>query len=77
MKNRDMKPGVRSRDNPAKNKDGLVTITIGPKRPDGVPETNFIYTNPNEGWFTYFRTYATTEAYFDKTWRLPDIEKVM
>ena len=71
-----MKPGVGSRDNPVENADGLVTVTIGPELPDGVPDTNFIHTNPNQGWFTYFRTYVPTEAYFDKTWRLPDIEKV-
>jgi hypothetical protein len=74
--NRDMKPGVRSLDKPVENKDGSVTITIGPQRPANVPESNFIYSNPNEGWFTYFRTYAPTEAYFNKTWRLPDIKKV-
>jgi hypothetical protein len=41
-----------------------------------VTETNFIYSNPNEGWFTYFRTYVPTKAYFDKTLCLPDIDKV-
>ncbi|MGD9402112.1 MAG: hypothetical protein PVF95_07590 [bacterium] len=37
-------------------------------------EANFIYSNLNDGWFTYFRTYAPTEACFDRTWRLLDIE---
>ncbi len=27
-------------------------------------------------WFSYFRLYAPTEAYFDKSWPLPDIEEV-
>jgi hypothetical protein len=64
-----MKPGVGSRDDPVTYESGSVTITIGPERPADVPASNFIYTNPNEGWFTYFRTYAPTEAYFDKSWR--------
>jgi hypothetical protein len=27
-------------------------------------------------WFPYFRLYAPTQAYFDRSWPLPDIEKV-
>jgi hypothetical protein len=27
-----------------------------------------------EGWFAYFRFYAPTEAFFDKSWALPDFE---
>jgi hypothetical protein len=33
-------------------------------------------TLPNKGWFTYFRWYGPTQAFFDKTWKLPDIEKL-
>ncbi len=76
VKNRDMRPGLGSRDKPLANADGSVTITIGPARPANVPASNFIYTNPGEGWFTYFRVYAPTAAYFDKSWRLPDIRKL-
>ena len=28
-----------------------------------------------QGWFAYFRAYSPTEAFFDKTWKLPDIER--
>ncbi|WP_237743518.1 DUF1214 domain-containing protein [Pleurocapsa sp. PCC 7319] len=76
IRNQDLKPGISSRDELQKNEDGSVTIAIGPERPENVPESNFIYSNPDEGWFTYFRTYAPTEAYFEKTWRLPDIQRV-
>jgi hypothetical protein len=27
-------------------------------------------------WFPYFRLYAPTQAYFDRSWPLPDIEPV-
>jgi hypothetical protein len=38
-------------------------------------EKNWNPTVPGPAWFTYLRLYVPTEAYFDKTWKLPDIEK--
>ena len=38
-------------------------------------ESNWIKTLPGKGWFAYFRAYSPTEAFFDKTWKLPDIER--
>jgi hypothetical protein len=35
-----------------------------------------VQTNPDKGWFAYFRFYGPTEAFFDKSWSLPDIEKI-
>jgi hypothetical protein len=55
------------------NADGTVDVHIGPKKPEG--KVNWIKTNPGRGWFPYFRFYAPTEAYFDKSWSLTDIEK--
>jgi hypothetical protein len=52
---------------------GTVDVHIGPKKPEG--KVNWIKTNPGRGWFPYFRFYAPTEAYFDKSWSLTDIEK--
>lgn len=57
------------------NADGSVDIYYGPKPVKG-HEQNWVQTNPGEGWFTYFRFYAPTEAFFDKSWTLGDIEKV-
>ena len=56
------------------NADGSVDAYIGPTEPEG--KKNWIKTPPGKGWFVYFRFYAPTEAYFNKTWSLPDIEKV-
>jgi len=39
-------------------------------------ETNWVQTIPNEYWFTYFRLYAPTEAYFDRSWPMYDIEEI-
>lgn len=57
------------------NSDGSVDIYYGPKPVKGY-EQNWVQTNPGDGWFTYFRFYAPTEAFFDKSWTLGDIEIV-
>jgi hypothetical protein len=57
------------------NADGSVDVYFGPTAPAG-QEGNWIKTNPGEYWFAYFRLYAPTEPYFDRSWPLPDIEPV-
>ena len=57
-----------------KNTDGSVDIYFGPKAPKGF-ENNWIQTNAGKGWFPLFRFYGPTEAFFDKSWKLSDIEK--
>jgi hypothetical protein len=71
-----VQPDRSSRDNIVKNADGSVELYFGPKAPAGKPETNWIKTIPGKGWFTYFRLYGPTQAYFDRSWVLPDIEEV-
>jgi hypothetical protein len=58
-----------------KNKDGSVDIYCGPKAPAGF-EHNWIPTVAGKNWFAYFRFYQPTEAYFDRSWPLPDFEEV-
>jgi hypothetical protein len=58
-----------------KNEDGSVDIYCGPKAPAGF-EKNWIPTVPGKNWFTYFRFYQPTEAYFDRSWPLPDFEQL-
>jgi hypothetical protein len=59
------------------NDDGSVDLYFGPNPPkDAKYQKNWTKTVPKEGWFTYFRLYAPTQPYFDKTWQLPDIKKV-
>jgi hypothetical protein len=58
-----------------KNADGSVDIHCGPKAPAGF-EKNWIPTVPGKNWFAYFRLYQPTEAYFDRSWPLPDFEQV-
>jgi hypothetical protein len=58
-----------------KNDDGSVDIHCGPTAPAGF-EKNWIPTVPGKNWFAFFRFYEPTEAYFDRSWPLPDFEQV-
>jgi hypothetical protein len=59
------------------NKDGSVDLYFGPEAPKKKSQAkNWVKTNAGEGWFTYFRLYAPTEAYFDKSWQLNDFEEI-
>ena len=58
-----------------KNEDGSVDIYTGPAAPAGF-EKNWIPTGPGKNWFAYFRFYQPTEAYFDRSWPLPDFEQI-
>ena len=58
-----------------KNADGSVDVYIGSKPPAG-QESNWLYTPAGEKWFPWFRVYGPEMAISDKSWRLPDIERV-
>jgi hypothetical protein len=57
------------------NRDGSVTIHIGPDQPEGERAKNWIPTVAGRAWFPYFRLYSPKKAFLDRTWILPDIEK--
>jgi hypothetical protein len=67
----------RSSQNPdlQKNADGSVDVYFGPKAPPE-KQTNWIPTNPGGKFEVLFRVYGPQKPLFDKTWKLPDIEKV-
>jgi hypothetical protein len=54
--------------------DGSVKVYIGSEAPVGY-KRNWVQSNPGEGFFTYLRLYGPTEAYFDKSWKIPDYKK--
>jgi hypothetical protein len=64
-----------SRQDLTKNADGSVDLYFGPVAPKGF-EKNWIPTLAGKAWFPYFRLYGPTEAFFDRSWKLPDIVKV-
>jgi hypothetical protein len=58
-----------------KNADGSVDVYFGPQAPVG-KDSNWVPTKPGGKFEVMFRAYAPTKAFFDKSWRLPDIEKM-
>lgn len=58
------------------NADGSTTIFFGPTKPADAKEGNWIQTTPGKGWFTLLRLYSPKPSFFDRTWRLSEIELV-
>lgn len=59
----------------AKNADGSVDVHFGPEAPAG-KEKNWIPTKAGGRFEALFRLYGPEKALFEKTWVLPDIERV-
>ena len=57
------------------NEDGSYDVYFGPEAPEGY-ENNWVKTNEGDGFFVYMRFYSPTEAYYDKSWQLPMIQKI-
>jgi hypothetical protein len=58
-----------------KNGDGSVDLYLGPKAPAG-KEANWVPTSASGQFEVLFRFYGPEQALFDKTWKLPDIERI-
>ena len=58
-----------------KNANGSVDLFFGPKAPAG-KESNWIETPAGKSWFPWIRFYGPQKALFDKSWRMPDIERM-
>jgi len=65
-----------SRDKQLKfNDDGSIDLFVGVEPPTGF-ESNFMKTVGQDGWFVYFRLYAPLQPFFDKSFSLPDFERL-
>ena len=62
-----------SRSDVIKNADGSVDLYLSPTAPAG-KENNWIQTVPGRHWFAYFRLYGPEVPYFDKSWKMDDIQ---
>jgi len=73
----DNRVGLSSFDKPTmkRNGDGSVDLYFGPKAPPGF-EKNWV-TTAGKNFFLIFRLYGPEKAFFDKTWKLPEVEKVL
>ena len=74
---RDIPHASRSSQSPGLqgNPDGSVDLHFGPKAPDG-KASNWIPTDAKGRFEALFRFYGPEKPLFDKTWVLPDIEKI-
>jgi hypothetical protein len=74
---RNMSRASRSSQNPEMqtNADGSMDVYFGPTAPAG-KEPNWVPTDPKRGFELMFRAYAPTKAFFEKTWKLPDVERI-
>ena len=69
------KAGVTSLDKGLKaNSDGSTDIYFGPKAPKG-KEANWAPTVDGHDYFLLFRFYGPPQSLFDKSWKLPDLNK--
>jgi hypothetical protein len=75
LRNGEAFPTVSAYTGPAVNSDGSIDIYFGPTMPAG-REKNWIRTMPGKGWFVLMRFYGPLEAFFDKTWKPGDIERL-
>ena len=75
IQNPAQKPDRVSTEGLDKNADGSVDLYLSPTSPKG-HEKNWIQTVPGRAWFTFLRLYGPLEPYYDRSWALPDIEKV-
>ncbi len=58
-----------------KNADGSVDLYFGAKAPAG-KESNWVPTDPQREFELMFRAYGPTKAFFDKAWKLSDVEEL-
>jgi hypothetical protein len=74
---RDMPRSGRGSQSPGlqKNADGSVEIYFGPKAPSG-RDANWVPTSPSGQFEVLFRFYGPEKPLFDKTWKLPDVERI-
>ncbi|PWJ44220.1 DUF1254 domain-containing protein [Sediminitomix flava] len=69
------KAGVTSMDQGLEiNEDGSTTIYFGPKAPKG-KEVNWAPTLEGHDYFLLFRLYGPEKSFYDKTWKLNDLQK--
>jgi hypothetical protein len=70
------RPSLASNDTAVqKNPEGSTDIYFGPKAPAG-KESNWVPTAADGQFEVLFRLYGPEKPLFDKTWRLPDIERI-
>ncbi|MGB9473052.1 MAG: DUF1214 domain-containing protein, partial [Candidatus Acidiferrum sp.] len=58
----------------AANPDGSTVVYLGPTKPAGVKDGNWIQTMPGKGYSVMLRLYSPLEPFFAKQWRPTEVE---
>lgn len=71
-------PSISSQQTPAPvtNADGSIDIYFSNKKPEGVSDSNWVKTLPDQGFFVYIRYYGPLNAFNEKKWIPNDVELV-
>lgn len=70
------RPSLASNDTTVqKNTDGSTDVYFGPSAPSG-KQSNWVPTDPKRQFELLFRLYGPKKELFEKTWKLPDVEKI-
>jgi hypothetical protein len=69
-------PSINSMNTIAQNADGSYDLSFGPSLPQGTPESNWIKTNPGQGFLVALRRYGPTKAFYDESWIPDDVVKM-
>ncbi|HYS62230.1 MAG TPA: DUF1214 domain-containing protein [Paraburkholderia sp.] len=67
-------PSINTMDRPIRNADGSTDIYFGLESPGA--GKNWLGTLPGKGHFVILRLYGPTRAFFEKTWKPGDVEKL-
>ena len=68
-------PSISTFDKPTTNLDGSTDFYFSPTAPKG-NEKNWLRTVPGKGYLVIFRLYGLLQPFYDRTWKLSDMEKV-
>jgi hypothetical protein len=69
-------PSINSMSNVAQNGDGSYDLYFAPQLPVDKPNSNWIKTNPDEGYMLALRLYGATMPFYDQSWIPDDLVKL-
>lgn len=69
-------PSINSMSKVEQNADGSYDLYVGPQLQGGKPASNWIKTNPGEGFMLSLRLYGATMPFYDQSWIPDDVVKM-
>jgi hypothetical protein len=69
------RPSLSSLKDLPRNADGSIDLYFGPQAPQGM-SANWIKTVPGKGFLLLLRLFSPTQALYDQSWKLGDVEEV-